>query len=198
MPFGHRQLDETFGADAPPVRSDVMGGDKRRTITGPKQIAWMAAVAVGSALFFSGMLRACMWLGDRILPEAGLIYGFIVGMIATLVLWPQVLWVVWRVRWAHLRNVGRRASGTVVRNEMRREHRRFVDRFRLTLTVDLDHPVTGEARRVRKEFVVIAPRKAQLEALQSRLPAGGTVPLLVHGTSAAIDVPDRPSWADIW
>ncbi|MCZ4538447.1 hypothetical protein O4159_23945 [Gordonia terrae] len=51
---------------------------------------------------------------------------------------------------------------------------------------------------MRKEFVVIAPRKAQLESLQSRLPVGGTVPLLVNGTSAAIDVPDRPSWADIW
>ncbi|MFE0749950.1 hypothetical protein [Gordonia sp. NPDC058843] len=175
-----------------------MGGERRRTIAGPKQIVWMAAVAVGSAFFFSGMLRACMWLGDRILPEAGLVYGFIIGMIATLVLWPQVLWVVWRARRAHLRKAGRRASGTIVRSEMRREHRPFVDRFRLGLTVDLVHPASGEARQVRKDYVVIAPRKAQLESLHRRLTEGGSAPLLIHGTSTAIDVPDRPSWADIW
>lgn len=41
MPFGHRQLDENLGADAPPpVGTDVMGGDRPRTIDVPDRPSW--------------------------------------------------------------------------------------------------------------------------------------------------------------
>lgn len=175
-----------------------MSGERVRGLAGVGQVVWMAAVGVGALLFFSGMLRVCMWVGERIQPDVGLTFGFIGGMVATLVLWPQVLWVVWRARWAYLRRVGRKVAGTVVGSEVRKEDARFVDRLRLRLAVEFAHPEGGELRRVRKEFVVIAPRRGRVEALRERLPVGAVAPLLVRGRSAAIDVPDRPAWADIW
>lgn len=162
---------------------------------------WVLVCGAAAVLFVAGVAWAGLWLGRRIFGDGvGATLMLPVSLVVAMLLWTQVvLGLIWRVRRAALRRSGSVTTGTVAESSYRRLNRvNGFDQHRVRIEVTFVHPATGVDVRQHKDYVYSEFFRARATELRDRIPAGTTVPMLVHGHSAAFDIPERPAWADIW
>ncbi|MDO3650489.1 hypothetical protein [Nocardia mangyaensis] len=122
------------------------------------------------------------------------------GVVVGLVLWPNVLIVVWRLRRGYLRKVGEAVSAKVIgceRRVLRPSSQIFVT-HQVRIEVELAHPRTGVEYRMVKTFAFNEFLRSRAKGLHERFPVGATMPVLVRGRAAGFDVAERPRWIDLW
>ncbi|WP_446225564.1 hypothetical protein ACTWPB_11035 [Nocardia sp. IBHARD005] len=149
--------------------------------------------------FAAGVLKVGLGLGQWSGNDAVLALSFPLSIVFGIVLWAQVLGLVWRGRRAYLQRRGRMVAGSVVESRYRRVSRATgLDEHRVRIEVDFVHPETGMDHRLQKEYMFTPFRQGRACALNARFPEGATMPMLVRGRSGAFDIPERPGWVDIW
>lgn len=162
-------------------------------------IPWMLAVAVGSVLFVSAVLNVVWSLWGRSSLGDTQILALPVGLLLGTRLWPLVLDGAWWLRHAHLSRRAKVITGTVVDTGYRLRRRgEAMDLHELQIEVEFSHPETGVPHRVRKSFTFPRWRGKVMRKFRDRFPVGASMPMRVRGRSSAFDLPERPSWVDIW
>ncbi|WP_405159912.1 hypothetical protein OG203_26065 [Nocardia sp. NBC_01499] len=150
-------------------------------------------------LFVLGVVDLAILLGMRFGNDAAVALTLPVGIVVGMVLWTQVLGVVWRFRRSYLRRSGAPISGAVIESDYRKLHRvNGFDQHRVRIEVTFTHPETGAEHRLRKQYLFMEFRQGRAKSLQAEFPVGASVPMLVRRQSAAFDLPARPAWIDIW
>ncbi|WP_174184082.1 hypothetical protein [Nocardia barduliensis] len=172
---------------------------KGRNLIGPANLVWVLVAGVGAVLFVAAVVSLGVRLGMRSGLEAAAILALPVSVVLGMVLWTQVLGVVWRLRRAYLRRSGTAVPAAVVDTSYRRLNRiNGFDQHRVRIEVTFGHPETGVEHLLRKEYVFSEFRRRRATSLQADFPEGASMTALVRGRSAAFDLPVRPAWADIW
>ncbi|MGX1809386.1 hypothetical protein ACWIGI_26995 [Nocardia sp. NPDC055321] len=173
-------------------------GDKRKLV-GFATLGWMLVTAIAVVLFFSGIARLTLliagWTDSEVLYALSLPVTAVVGLL----LWPQVLGLLWRARLASMRRTGDKTAGTVVETGYKRVQRtNGLDQHRVRIETEFRHPGTGAEHRIRKEYVFNQFRLRRARSLQERFPEGSSVPMRVRGNYAVFDIGERPTWGDMW
>jgi hypothetical protein len=167
---------------------------KGRNLIGPANMLWVLVAGVGAVLFVVGIVNLGVRLGMRSDLDAAVALALPVSVVFGMVLWTQVLGVVWRIRRAYLQRSGTMVSGSVVDTSYRRLNRiNGFDQHRVRIEVAFVHSETGVDHRLRKEYLFTEFRRGRAKSLQDRFPEGASVPMLVRGRSAVFDLPERPA-----
>ncbi len=167
--------------------------------SGVARFVWAAAVTVAAVLYFCGVLNLGWRLGQLVDNEAVAMLSFPASILVALMSWPLLLRAAWRARRGYLRRTATAVTGTVVASSHRKVWRSSAfDLHSVRIEVAFAHPTTGANHRLSKDFAFTQFRARRARELHARSAPGASVPILVHGPTAALDIPQRPACLDIW
>ncbi|MBC7301967.1 MAG: hypothetical protein H5T78_13545 [Nocardia sp.] len=173
-------------------------GDRRSSID-VAQIIWVAVAGLSAAFFVAAVVNLGARLATRADHNVAVTLALPASVLIAVVLWIQVLGIAWRVRRAHLRRSGTKIAASVVDSSYRRVNRASVfSQHRVRVEVRFADPETGSDRRLRKDYRFLDFQHGRAMAFQARLPPGAPMPVLARGSHAGFDLPERPTWTDIW
>ncbi|UGT41296.1 hypothetical protein LTV02_36090 [Nocardia yamanashiensis] len=172
----------------------------RRKLIGWASLVWMLCVFLGGILFvgysFVLGMRIAQWTGSSV----AVVFAILISPLVGAALWIALLGVAWRRRRAYLRTAGAPAEGAITAARFREIPNRNspFNTYQLRVEVAFTHPESGADHTLEKRYRFPEWHASKATSLRDRCTVGASIPLLVRRNHAAFDLPERPSWADIW
>ncbi|MFD3592335.1 hypothetical protein ACFWU5_06365 [Nocardia sp. NPDC058640] len=171
----------------------------RRSSIGVAQLIWVVVAGLSAVLFVVAVVNLSIWLATRTDHDVAVTLALPTGVLLGLVLWIQILGVVWRWRRSSLQRSAVRIAASIVDSSYRRLNRtNGFGQHRVQIEAQYTHPETGTEHRLRQEYMFSAFERHRAREFHERFPRGSHLPMLMVGRHARFDLRERPTWTDIW